>query len=62
MTLSDFRTAVADMGWRIGFDQIADKDREIAELKRRVAELEKQIKSARNQGRRDHAEAMESDY
>lgn len=29
---------------------------------KRIAELENQIKSARNQGRRDHAEAMESDY
>lgn len=32
MTLTDFRLAVADMGWRIGFDQLADKDREILHL------------------------------
>ena len=44
MTLSDFRIAVADMGWRIGFDQIGELQSKLSAANQRIAELEEQNK------------------
>ena len=46
MTLSDFRIAVADMGWRIGFDQIGELQSQLSAAHQRIAELQAELKHA----------------
>lgn len=44
MTLTDFKLAIQDMGWRIGFDKIASLEYDLAAAKSHITDLEQEVK------------------